>query len=114
MIEAIYNEFFYTYAFDFEENYDRLIKKFRHMSLFSVCLYFLRCRKSCEKKFGYCKLCSRVRENTFYEYNALLGFKVSSDADDYLSVSSSKRVDLDVFLSKPAYFSHCFSECSDF
>ena len=37
-------------AFDFEEIYDRLIKKFRLMSLFSVCLYFLRCRRSCEKK----------------------------------------------------------------
>ena len=57
-------------------------------------------------------------ENTFYEYNAFLGFKVSSDADDYLNVSSSERVDFDVFLSKPAYFSYCFNEsngeCSDF
>ena len=40
-------------AFDFEEIYDKLIKKFRHMSLFSVCLHFLRCRRSCEKKSGY-------------------------------------------------------------
>ena len=40
-------------AFDFEEIYDKLIKKFCHMSLFSVCLHFLRCRRSCEKKSGY-------------------------------------------------------------
>ena len=110
MIEAIYDEFFYTYAFDFEGNYDRLIKKFCHMSLFSVCLHFLRCRRSCEKKSGYCKLFSRVRENTFYEYNAFLGLKVSSDTDNYLNISSSERVDPDVFLSKPAYFPYCFNE----
>ena len=64
-------------AFDFEEIYDKLIKKFRHMSLFSVCLHFLRCQRSCEKKSGYCKMCSRVRENTFYDYNAFLSLKVS-------------------------------------
>ena len=110
LIEAIYDEFFYPYAFDFEGNYDRLIKKFCHMSLFSVCLHFLRCRRSCEKKSGYCKLFSRVRENTFYEYNAFLGLKVSSDTDNYLNISSSERVDLDVFLSKPAYFPYCFNE----
>ena len=30
-------------AFDFEEYYDKLIEKCHHMSLFSVCFYFLRC-----------------------------------------------------------------------
>ena len=118
LIEAIYNEFFYTYAFDFDGNYDRLMKKFRHMSLFSVCLHFLRCRRSCGKKSGDCKLCSRVRETTFYEYNAFLSSKVSSDTDNFLNISSSERVDLDLFLSKPAYFPYCFNEskgkCSDF
>ena len=52
-------------AFDFKKIYDKLIKKFRHISLFSVCLHFLRCGRSCEKKSGYCEMCSRVRENTF-------------------------------------------------
>ena len=104
LIQVIHSELCDTYAFDFAGNYDKLIKKFRHMSLFSVCLHFLRCWRSCEKKSGYCKLCSRVRENTFYEYNAFL--------------SSSKRIDLDVFLNKPAYFPYCFTEsagiCLDF
>ena len=57
-------------AFDFEEIYDKFILKNCHMSLFSLCLHFLRCRRSSEKKSGYCKMCSRVRENTFYDYNA--------------------------------------------
>ena len=67
LIEAIHSELFDTFAFDFEENYEKLIKKFRHKSLFLVCLHFLRCRRSCKKLSSYCKMCSRVRENTFYE-----------------------------------------------
>ena len=47
LIQAIHNE---IQGFDFEENYDKLIKRFCHMSLFSVCLHYLRCRRSCEKK----------------------------------------------------------------
>ena len=87
------------------------------MYLFSVCLHFLRCRRSCGKKSGYCKVCSRVSENTFYGYNAFLSLNVAY-TDDYLNISSSERIDLDVFLNKPAYFPYCFTEsagiCSDF
>ena len=61
-------------------------------------------------------MCSRVRENTFYDYNAFLRLKVSR-MDDYLDISSSERVDLDVFLNRPAYFPYCFCEsprsCTD-
>ena len=89
--------------FDIEEIYDKLIKTCCYMSLFSVCLPFLRRRRSCEKKSGCCKMCSRVRENTFYDYNAFLSLKVSR-MDDYLDISSSERVDLDVFLNRPAFF----------
>ena len=41
LVEAIHSELFDSYAFDFDENYDKLIKEFCHMSLFSVCLNFL-------------------------------------------------------------------------
>ena len=88
------------------------------MSLSSDCLHFLRCRRSCETLSGYCKMCSRARDNTFYEYNALLSLEVSSNTDDYLNISSSERIDLDVFLTKPTYFPYNFTEssgkCSDF
>ena len=46
LIQAIHDEI----TFDFEKNYEQLIKRFCHMSLFSVCLHFLRCSRSCEKK----------------------------------------------------------------
>ena len=62
LIQEIHNE---IESFDFEENYDKFIKRFRHMSLFSVFLHFVRCRRSCEKKQGYCKVCSRVIENCY-------------------------------------------------
>ena len=53
--DTFFNETFYTYNFDFEQNYEKLLKKFRHISLFSVCLHFLRCRRSCDRKASYCK-----------------------------------------------------------
>ena len=77
---------------------------------------FFKMSKILRKKSGYCKMCSRVRENTFYEYNAFLSLNVGSD--DYLNINSSERIDLYVFLNEPAYFPHCFTEstgkCSDF
>ena len=54
-------------------------------------------------------MCSRVRENTFYDYNAFLSLKISP-MDNSLDISSSERVDLEVFLNKPAYFPFCFCE----
>ena len=120
LIQAIHNE---IQSFDFEENYDKLIKRFRHMSLFSVCLHYLRCRRSCEKKQGYCKVCSRVRENCYYDHDKFSNLIVHSDFDDYLHISSSHGVDLDVFLNGPVYFQYpdyellsgkCFELCSRF
>ena len=115
LVEAIPRELFDNYTFDFEGNYDKLIKKFRHMSLSSVCLHFLRCRRSCEKKLVYCKVCSRVKENNFYECNAFLNLIKDSTTDEFLNISSSERID--VFLNKPAYFPYChyksIGKCSD-
>ena len=103
MIQAIHNETFDTVSFDFEENYDKLIKRFCHMSLFSVCLHFLRCRRSCENKYGYCKVCSSVRENCFYDYNKFGNLIVTSDTE-YLHITSSERLDLDVFVKGNWHF----------
>ena len=65
--DTFFNEMFYTYNFDFEQNYEKLLKKFRHMSLFSVCLHFLRCRRSCDRKINCCKIYSRVCDNDIYD-----------------------------------------------
>ena len=49
-------------CFDFEESYFKMCKKFRHLSLFSVCLHLLTCQRSCEKNIN-----CRVRDNNFFD-----------------------------------------------
>ena len=68
------------------------------MSLFSICLHFLRCSRSCDKKSNYCRGCSRVREVVvfFFESNAFSNLCICS-VGTYLDCSSSARFDLDVF-----------------
>ena len=70
----------------------------------------MRCQRPCEKNYaGYCRLCSQVCDNNFFEYNAFLSVKVS-DMDGYLGISYSETVDFDVFLSQPDYFPYAFCE----
>ena len=102
LIQAIHDEI----IFDIEENYEQLIKRFCHMSLFSVCLHFLRCRRSCEKKAGDCKFCSRVREKIFYDLDKFSHLIVRSDVDDFLHICSAERLHLDIFLNRRAYFQY--------
>ena len=100
LIDDIHNQAFLTffnYNFDFEKNYFKLTKEFRHMSLFSICLHFLRCTRSCDKKSSYCRVCSRVRENFFFECNAFLNLCLCVYGT-YLNMNNSHRIDLDVFL----------------
>ena len=77
-----------------------LKKRFRHLSLFSICLHFLRCFKSCEKVWcapAHCKICSRVRYYDFLECNAS-GNLMISFSSEILDLTSNHGVDLDVFL----------------
>ena len=91
------NETFYTYNFDFEQNYEKLLKKFCHMSLFSVSLHFLGCRISCNRKANYCTICSRVRDNDFYDIDKFSNVMLLS-YPSYLDILSEEVVDFDVFL----------------
>ena len=109
LIDNIFNDLT-DCEFDPEGYYQILLKEFRHLSLFSVCLHFLRCQRSCEKHYGgYCRLCLPVRDNNFFEANTFLSAKVS-DMDGYLGTSYSETVDFDVFLTQPGYFSYAFCE----
>ena len=101
LIQNIHNDTFfcetlYTCNFDFEENYEKLLKRFRHMSLFSACFHFLRCRRSCEKKPDYCKSCSRVRDNDYYDVDKFSDVHLTSFLR-YLEMLSTDRVDFDFF-----------------
>ena len=101
MVEEIHSVTFFdetfNYNFDFEQNYFRLVREFRHMSLFSICLQFLRCARSCDKKANYCRICSRVRENFFMEGKTFQSLCLCPYGT-YLGMNNYNRVDLDVFL----------------
>ena len=108
LLNRVHNE---IKVFDFEENYFKLIKKFRHLSLLSICLNFSTCQRSCEKKAGYCKKCSRVKGNCYFDLDkfqdivACRGSHYKDDYYDYLFLDG-KLIDLDVFLNRPAYFDY--------
>ena len=57
-------------------------------------------------------MCSRVKHNNFFEYNAFLCVKVSH-MDGYLGLRWHETVDFDVFLSQPGYFPYAFCESYD-
>ena len=91
--------FFLGYHFDYEENFFGLLKQFRHLSLFSICLHFLRCVRSCEHVWGtapYCRLCSRVCNTEFKSRNIFQDIIFSKDKA-VLGLTSNYRINLDVF-----------------
>ena len=105
MHEKIYDKLDF---FDFEESYFKMCKKFRNLSLFSVCLHVLTCKRSCEKTASYCRYCSRVRHNEFFDldkFQDLIVYPKPNNKDDYLFLNG-KFIDLDVYLNKPAYFDY--------
>ena len=104
--------FFLGYHFDYEENFFDLLKQFRHLSLFSICLHFLRCVRSCEHVWGtapYCRLCSRVCNTEFKSRNIFQDIIFSKDKA-VLGLNSNCRINLDVFLSNADDYSKYFFE----
>ena len=73
--------------FDFEESYLKMCKKFCHLSLFSVCLHLLTCKRSCEKKINsYCRRCSRVGDNNIFDMDKFQNIVICSKSthkDDF-------------------------------
>ena len=86
-----------------------MCKTFCHLSLFSVCLHLLTCKRSCEKKINsYCRRCSRVRDNIFFYMDKFQDIVICSKPthkDDFLFLNG-KMIDLDVYLNRPVYFDY--------
>ena len=83
------------------------------MSLFSICLHFLRCVRSCGKKPNYCRLCSRICENFFIESNAFLCLTVCAYGT-YMFLENVYTIDLDVFLFGDTRYLKQTKNCSLF
>ena len=83
------------------------------MSLFSVCLHFLRYVRSCEHVRGaapYCRLCSRVCDTEFKSRNVFQDLIFSKDKA-VLRLNSNYGINLDVFLSNAdVYFKYFFEK----
>ena len=82
-----------------------MCKTFCHLSLFSVCLHLLTCKRSCEKKINsYCRRCSRIRD--FFDMDKFQDIVICSKPthkDDFLFLNG-KMIDHDVYLNRPVYF----------
>ena len=106
MLHKIYEK---IESFDYEEYFAQLLKTLHHLSLFSVCLHFLTCYRSCDRIGRYCRYCSRVRANNFNLFDEF--FDIVDDSkyelyrDNFLYLKN-KLIDLDVFLERPAYVNY--------
>ena len=80
-----------------------LLKKFKtHLSLFSVCMHFLRCIRSYERvpnSPSYCKVCSRVQDFHFNCRSLFRNIQVTSLGTTLLGLGCDLICDLDVFVS---------------
>ena len=95
-------QFFFNYHLDYEDRLYVLLKKFKiHLSLFSLCMHFLRCIRSCERvpnSPSYCKVCSRVVDH-FKCKSSFRNIHVTSDGSTLLGLISYQVWNLDVFVS---------------
>ena len=111
--QSFFDEAFFNYHFDFEENLFQLKNQYRKLSLFSVCLHFLSCVRSCDKKSHYCKICSRVCDYHFVETNAYDNLMVCFSTK-ILGLTTSHRIDLDVFLWNAEYNLNSYTKDNGF
>ena len=103
MNEKFFDPVFFNHHFDYEDRLCALLEKFKiHLSLFSVCMYLLRCIRSCERvpnSPSYCKVCSRVVDFHFNCKSSFRDIHVTSDGTTLLGLTSDQVCDLDVFVS---------------
>ena len=101
--EKFFDPVFFSYHFDYEERFCTLPKKFRiRLSLFSVCMHFLRCIRSCKRvpnSPSYRKACSIVRDFHFNCRSSFRNIQVTSYGTTLLGLGSDQVRDLDVFVS---------------
>ena len=96
-------QLFFNYHFDYEDRVCTLLEKFKtHLSLFLVCMHFLRCIRPCERVPNsptYCKVCLRVADFHFNCRSSFRNIHVTSDGTTLLGLGSDQVCDLDVFVS---------------
>ena len=105
-MQKIYNNYDFTYVFDFEKVCSEVKVTLGHLSLFSVRFHFLTCLRSCDKVTIYCVFCSLVRDHSYgdksYYHDVVVANQVRAYQDDYIFLQD-KLANFDVFLERPIY-----------
>ena len=95
-------------VFDFEYYILKLRKVKRHLSLFSICIHYMRCARSCDKlpKSKYCFYYSRVRMTDFDISSNFYDIDVDPHdySENFRNLMEYSTVDLDIQLD-PVPFS---------
>ena len=88
---------FIDFSFDFDRLNFLLLERFRHFSLFSICLHFLKCIKCCDKQAHCYRICSRITGSYYYNFKFFSNMSIGKVGLD-LGFYYDRHVDLDVFL----------------
>ena len=86
-------------SFDFELYVFRLMKTMRHLSLFSVCLQFLRCFRSCDKmpKSKLCFYCSCVTMKNYQTPSVFMDIVIDEHHfEEQFCLTDPSCIDLDI------------------
>ena len=104
-------------VFDFEYYYIIKLRKVkRHLSLFSICIHYMRCTRSCDKlpKSKYCFYCSRLRmsnvdiPSNFYD----IDMDPLDYSDNFQDLMGYSTVDLDIQADPMPFFDNTLKRSS--
>ena len=95
-------------VFDFEYYYIFKLRKVKRLSLFPICIHYMRCTRSCDKlpKSKYCFYCSRVRmsnfdmPSNFYD----IDMDLHNYSENFRNLMGYSTVDLDIQADPVPFF----------
>ena len=93
--------------FDYDFWSMKLKQSMHHLSLFSVCLHFLRCYRRCNKlpESQYCFFCSRIRARNFEKPSYFLDIVIDEhDFEEQFCNMTTSLIELDISVERPVYF----------
>ena len=102
----------YNYVFDFEYYISKLRKVKRHLSLFSICIHYMKCTRSCDTlpKSKYCFYCSCVRmlnfdiPSNFYD----IDMDPHNYSENFRNLRCYSTVELDIQVDPMPFFDNTF------
>ena len=103
-------------VFDFEYYYIFKLRKVKRLSLFPICIHYMRCTRSCDKlpKSKFCFYCSRVRMSNFDMPSNF--YDIDMDPHDYYenfrNLMGYSAADLDIQADAMPFFDNTLKRSS--